>query len=150
MKTKSRHIHIQKSGHIQNDHVFYYSNKQCNGTIKGRLHCLTSGSKEDFLSLIQYFLAQHDVWSWRKSNRIFFNKKIQIGRPENSLPTLPPPLRSLGPPTSPANPFVSIEYDRDLRHERVHALSLVCIHRDIFFDYDKIIDIYVSKYLRRI
>ena len=26
----------------------------------------------------------------------------------------------------------------DLSHERVNALLLVCIHRDIFFDYDKI------------
>ena len=30
--------------------------------------------------------------------------------------------------------------------ERLNALSLVYIHRDIFPDYDKIIDIYVSKY----
>ena len=29
--------------------------------------------------------------------------------------------------------------------ERLNALSLVCIHRDIFLDYDKIIDIYASK-----
>ena len=33
--------------------------------------------------------------------------------------------------------------------ERLNALSLVCIHRDIFADYDKIIDIYASKYSRR-
>ena len=33
--------------------------------------------------------------------------------------------------------------------ERLNALSLVCIHRDIFFNYDKIIDIYASKYPRR-
>ena len=31
----------------------------------------------------------------------------------------------------------------------LNALSLVCIHRDIFLDYDKIIDIYASKYPRR-
>ena len=42
----------------------------------------------------------------------------------------------------------SVEYDRELRHERVNALLLVCIHRDIFLDYDKIIDIYASKYPR--
>ena len=41
-------------------------------------------------------------------------------------------------------------YGRDLRHERVNALLLVCIHRDIFIDYDKIIDIYALKYPRRI
>ena len=34
--------------------------------------------------------------------------------------------------------------------ERLNALSLVCIHQDIFLDYDKIIDIYASsKYPRR-
>ena len=33
--------------------------------------------------------------------------------------------------------------------KRLNALSLVCIHRDIFLDYDKIIDIYASKYPRR-
>ena len=32
---------------------------------------------------------------------------------------------------------------------RLNALSLVYIHRYIFFDYDKIIDIYASKYPRR-
>ena len=39
--------------------------------------------------------------------------------------------------------------DRDLRHERINALLLVCTHGDIFLDYDKIIDIYASKYPRR-
>ena len=36
----------------------------------------------------------------------------------------------------------------DLSHERVNDLLLVCIHRDILLDYDKITDIYASKYLR--
>ena len=40
-------------------------------------------------------------------------------------------------------------YDRDPRHERINALLLVCIHRDIFLGYDKIIDISASKYPRR-
>ena len=35
------------------------------------------------------------------------------------------------------------------RANRVNALLIVCIHRDIFLDYDKIIDIYASKYPRR-
>ena len=39
-------------------------------------------------------------------------------------------------------------YDRDLRHERVNALLLVCIHQYIFLNYDKIIDIYAFKYPR--
>ena len=33
--------------------------------------------------------------------------------------------------------------------ERLNALSLVRIERDIFLDYDKIIDIYASIYRRR-
>ena len=33
--------------------------------------------------------------------------------------------------------------------ERLNALSFLYIHRDIFLDYDKIIDIYASKYPRR-
>ena len=33
--------------------------------------------------------------------------------------------------------------------ERLNALLLVCTHQDMFLDYDKIIDIYASKYPRR-
>ena len=33
--------------------------------------------------------------------------------------------------------------------ERLNVLSLVYIHRDIFLDYDEIIEIYASKYPRR-
>ena len=40
-------------------------------------------------------------------------------------------------------------YDRNFRHERVNALLLACIHWDILFDYDKTIDIYASKYQKR-
>ena len=40
-------------------------------------------------------------------------------------------------------------YDKNLRHERVNALLLVCIQWDIFLDYDKIIDIYAFKCQRR-
>ena len=32
--------------------------------------------------------------------------------------------------------------------ERLNYLSLACVHRDILLDYDKIIDIYASKYPR--
>ena len=39
-------------------------------------------------------------------------------------------------------------YDKSLRHERVNALLLPCIYWDIILDYDKIIDIYTSKYQR--
>ena len=40
-------------------------------------------------------------------------------------------------------------YDKNLRNERVNALLLACIQWNIFLDYDKIIDIYTSKHLRR-
>ena len=36
-----------------------------------------------------------------------------------------------------------------VNYKRVNTLSIVCIHRDILPDYDKIIDIYASKYPRR-
>ena len=39
-------------------------------------------------------------------------------------------------------------YGSNFRQERVNALLLACIHWDIFLDYDKIIDIYASKYPR--
>ena len=41
-------------------------------------------------------------------------------------------------------------YDKNLRHERVNALLLAFIQWDIILDYDKIIDIYTSKYQRAI
>ena len=41
------------------------------------------------------------------------------------------------------------EFQSMMGEERLNALSLVCIHRDIFLDYDKIINIYASKYPRR-
>ena len=38
------------------------------------------------------------------------------------------------------------DFGSKMGEERLNALSLiVCIHRDIFLDYDKIIDIYASK-----
>ena len=40
--------------------------------------------------------------------------------------------------TEQINGLISISNDRGLRHERVDALLHVCIHRDIFLDYDKI------------
>ena len=36
-----------------------------------------------------------------------------------------------------------------LGEQCLNALSVVYIHRDIFLDYDKMIDIYASKYPRR-
>ena len=41
------------------------------------------------------------------------------------------------------------DFGSKMGEERLNALSLVCIHRDIFLDYDKIIDIYASKYPRK-
>ena len=41
------------------------------------------------------------------------------------------------------------DFQSMMGEERLNALSLVYIHRDIFLDYDKIINIYASKYPRR-
>ena len=41
------------------------------------------------------------------------------------------------------------EFQSMMGEERLNALSLVCIHRDIFLDHDKIINIYASKYPKR-
>ena len=38
-------------------------------------------------------------------------------------------------------------YDRNFRYERVNALLLAYIHRDVLLDYDKTIDIFESKYV---
>ena len=40
------------------------------------------------------------------------------------------------------------DFRRMMGEERLNALSLVCIHRNILLDYDKIINIYASKYPR--
>ena len=40
-------------------------------------------------------------------------------------------------------------YGKNLRHEWVNALLLACIHCNVFLDYGKIIDIYISKYQRK-
>ena len=79
--------------------LFDLAHKQCNGIIKGWLHCLTSDSKGGFISMPGH-----------GPNPIFFNKKIKIGRPEHSL-TLHPlrPITShfclnTSPPPSPPPP----------------------------------------------
>ena len=40
-------------------------------------------------------------------------------------------------------------HDRDIRRKRVNTLLLAYIHWDLFLGYEKIIDIYTSKYQRR-
>ena len=40
-------------------------------------------------------------------------------------------------------------YDRELCRETVNTLLLVCIHQDIFLEYDKMINIYVPKYPKK-
>ena len=44
---------------------------------------------------------------------------------------------------------LSTDFRSMMGEERLNALTFVCIHRDIFVDYEKIIDIYTSKYPRR-
>ena len=56
-KTKPNHVTFK----LTTRSIVYLAHKQCNGMIKGLLHCL-------MLSIIYWFLAQHDVWSWRKFN----------------------------------------------------------------------------------
>ena len=41
------------------------------------------------------------------------------------------------------------DFQNMIGKEHLNALSLVCIHWDIFLDYDKIIDLYAPKYPRR-
>ena len=41
------------------------------------------------------------------------------------------------------------DFQSMMGEERRNALSFVCIHRDKFFDYDKIFEIYASKYPMR-
>ena len=50
---------------------------------------------------------------------------------------------------NPALQQLRIDFRSMIGEERLNALSLVCIHREIFRDYDKIIDMYASKYPRR-
>ena len=42
-----------------------------------------------------------------------------------------------------------IDFWSMMAEERLNTLLPVCIHRDIFLDYDKIFDIYAFKYQRR-
>ena len=46
-------------------------------------------------------------------------------------------------------PHLRTDFQNMMGEERLNALSLVYIHWDIFLDCDKIIDIYTSKYSRR-
>ena len=45
--------------------------------------------------------------------------------------------------------YLRMDFQSMMDEERLNALPLVYIHRDIFLDYDKIIDIYASKYPRK-
>ena len=65
-------------------------------------------------------------------NRKYLRKKTQIEKKANS-----------------ALQHLRTNFRNMMGEERLNALSLVCIHRDIFLDYDKMIDIYASKYPRR-
>ena len=64
-------------------------------------------------------------------NRQYSRKKTQIEKIANSALHL------------------KTDFRRMMVEERLNDLSLVCIHRNIFLDYGKIINIYASKYPRR-
>ena len=57
-------------------------------------------------------------------NRKYLRKETQIEKKANS-----------------ALQHLRADFWSMMGEERLNALSLVCIHRDIFLDYDKIIDI---------
>ena len=50
---------------------------------------------------------------------------------------------------NPALQHLRIDFQSMMREERLNGLSLVYTHRDTFLDYDKIMDIYMLKYPRR-
>ena len=63
---------------------FDLAHKQCNGVIKGWLHCLTSESKGRFL--VNNILMFGSAWCLVTAQIQFsLIKKIKIGRPEHSL-----------------------------------------------------------------
>ena len=41
---------------------------------------------------------------------------------------------------------LSTDFWSVMREELLNALSFVCIHRDVFLEYDKVIEIYASRY----
>ena len=43
---------------------------------------------------------------------------------------------------------VKTDFRSVMGEEHLNGLLLVCIHRDIFLDYDKTIDVYASRYPR--
>ena len=47
------------------------------------------------------------------------------------------------------DPHLRTDFWNMMAEEHLNALLLVCNHRDIFLDYDKITSNYASKYLRR-
>ena len=50
---------------------------------------------------------------------------------------------------NPALQHLRIDFRSMMGEERLNGLSLVYTHRDTFLDYDKIMDIYMLKYPRR-
>ena len=77
LQNNNRTVHVNKIitkenqvSQIQIGHAFYCPIQPTNNamvSLKDDFTVIRQGEKEDFLSMI-YFLAQHDVLSWRKSN----------------------------------------------------------------------------------
>ena len=44
---------------------------------------------------------------------------------------------------------ISTDFRSMMGEDRLNTLSFVCIHRDIFLNCDKMIEIYASKYAKR-
>ena len=79
-QTKSKQKQNQVTSHSNWPSVLLFdlSHKHCYGIINGWRHCLTSESKRRFLIWLS-------MMSGHGPNPIFFNKKVEIGRPEYSL-----------------------------------------------------------------
>ena len=86
-RTKSKQKQNQVTSHSSLSRVLLFdlAHKQCNGIIKGWLHCLTSESNGRFL--VNNILIFGSVWCLVMVQIQSFNKKIKIGGPENNKNT---------------------------------------------------------------
>ena len=120
--TKSKQKQNQVTSHSNCTRIllFYLVHKQCNGIVKGLLHCLTSESNGRLpVNNILFFVS---VW-YLVMAQIQFSlmKKIKIGHPEDSLtPHLPTSnsISFLPYPLPPVRPSLSSPFKKDAIWER--------------------------------
>ena len=95
-RTKSKQKQNQVTSHLSWPRALLFDSaqKQCNGIIKGWLHCLTSELKGRFL--VNNILIFVSAWCLVTAQIQFaLKKKKKIGRPEHCLTTNPPHLRPI-------------------------------------------------------